>query len=125
MKYSPRAPWRLVRERLFKTAVLRSSWNDQFYCGKRLSYQARLPKAKRILKQDQSGIVAQIFLLCGKVREQFIASEYSEPDLGVVSSSAMVTAAETVQEGDSGRRFVREDLRFAFLLSPLLGWWWC
>jgi hypothetical protein len=96
------APWRLVRERLFKTAVLRSSWNDQFYCGKRPSYQARLPKAKRIfLKQDQSGIVAQIFLLCGKVRERFFANQYSEPAAGALSSSAMVTAAKTVQRGES------------------------
>jgi hypothetical protein len=38
---------RLVRERLLKTAVKQSSWNDQFYCGKRLNDQARLPQVKK------------------------------------------------------------------------------
>jgi hypothetical protein len=72
MKYSPRRSGGWLESACFKTAVLRSSWNDQFYCGKRLIYQARLPKAKRIfLKQDQCGIVAQFFLLCEKVRMEF------------------------------------------------------
>jgi hypothetical protein len=48
MKYSPRRSGGWLESACFKTAVLRSSWNDQFYCGKRLIYQARLPKAKRI-----------------------------------------------------------------------------
>ena len=42
-------------------------------------------------------MVAQIFLFGGKVRGKFVASEYSEPEAGTLSSSAMVTAAETVQ----------------------------
>ena len=65
------APWRLVRERLFKAAVSRSSWSEQFYCGKRPIFGARCQKQKEFLKQDQSGIVAQIFLLREKVQEEF------------------------------------------------------
>ena len=66
-----KASRRLVRERLFKTAVLRSSRKHLFYGGTRLNRGARLLKTKRTLEADQSGIVAQIFLLCGKVRLEF------------------------------------------------------
>jgi len=54
-------------------------------------------KQKEFLKQDQCGIVAQIFLLCGKVRMEFFREGYSEPDGMALSSSAMVTAAGMVQ----------------------------
>jgi hypothetical protein len=70
MKYSPRRSggW---RERLFKTAVLRSSRNHQVYCGKRSNLSARLLQQKEFRKQDQIGILAQNFLLCGKLRLEF------------------------------------------------------
>jgi hypothetical protein len=55
-------------ERLFKTAVLRSSPTDQVDCGMRSILSARLPKQKETRKQDQIGILAQNILLCGKLR---------------------------------------------------------
>jgi len=75
MKYSPRRPGRLVRERLFKAAVSRSSWSEQFYCGKRPNLRCAVPKQKEFLKQDQSGIVAQFFWLREKVREEFFREQ--------------------------------------------------
>jgi hypothetical protein len=48
MKYSPRRSGGWLESACFKTAVRRSCWNDQFYCGKRPIYRARLPNAKRI-----------------------------------------------------------------------------
>jgi hypothetical protein len=85
-----------VRGRLFKTAVLRRSWKR--CCGKRPLYGARLPKTKRIVQQNQSRILAQIFLPCRKLQREFSPNDYSEPDGRVLSSGAMVTAAREVQK---------------------------
>jgi hypothetical protein len=60
-----------------------------FLCGCR--------KQKEISKADQIGILAQNFLLCGKLRLEFFRERLSEPEGVALSSAAMVTAAETVQ----------------------------
>jgi hypothetical protein len=69
------------------------------------------PKQKEIRKQDQSGILAQIFLLCGKLRLEFSANDYSEPECGALSSAAMVTAAGAVQDSGNLRKGLHGKLR--------------
>jgi hypothetical protein len=98
MKYSPRRSggW---RERLFKTAVLRRSLEPLSLLRNASDCLLRgCPKQKEIRKQDQSGILAQIFLLCGKLRLEFSANDYSEPECVALSSAAEVTAAGAVQD---------------------------
>jgi len=58
---------------------------------------ARLPKQKEIRKQDQIGILAQNILLCGKLRLEFFRERLFRTRAKSLSSSAMVTAAVTVQ----------------------------
>src|SRR5216684_1438192 len=90
---------------------------------------ARLLKQKEIRKQDQNGILAQNILLCGKLRLEFSAKPYSEPERMVLSSGAMVTAAETVQrtgKHHKPRRTRRSTKGFVgrvFLRATSCPWW--
>ena len=55
--------------------------------------------SKNFKKQDQIGILAQIFLLCGNLRLGiFPRTPYSALVFLPLSSAAMVTAAQTVQQ---------------------------
>ena len=53
---------------------------------------------KEFRKQDQSGILAQIFCCVENFGWNFFANDYSEPECAALSSAAMVTAAEKVQD---------------------------
>jgi hypothetical protein len=88
-------------------------------------------KQKEFWKQDQCGIVAQIFCCVEKFGWNFSASDYSEPDCMALSSSAMVTAAEKVQRESARMRGCAHRLERSVLpltefvvdfLSTLCGW---
>jgi hypothetical protein len=59
---------------------------------------AWLPKQKEIRKQDQIGILAQNILLCGKLRLEFFRERLFRTRAKSLSSGAMVTAADSVQD---------------------------
>jgi hypothetical protein len=56
-------------------------------------------KQKELRKQDQSGILAQKFLLCGKLRLEVFRESLFRTLTRALSSGAMVTAAKSVQRG--------------------------
>jgi hypothetical protein len=75
------------------------------------------PKQKEIRKQDQIGILAQNILLCGKLRLEFSANDYSEPECGALSSAAEVTAAGAVQDAGKSSRSLPGKLRLLGAVS--------
>ena len=61
---------RLVRERPFKLPFYDVAGTTNFTAESAGITVRGCQKQKEFLKQDQCDIVAQIFLLCGKVREE-------------------------------------------------------
>jgi hypothetical protein len=56
-----------------------------------------LPQPEPFQKKDQCGILAQNFLLCGKLRLEILRDPYSDPEARLLSSAALVTAARMMQ----------------------------
>ena len=65
-----KAPRRLVRGRLFKLPFYEVAGTTNFTAESARNTGRGCQKQKNFLKQNQCGMVAQIFLLCGKVREE-------------------------------------------------------
>jgi hypothetical protein len=89
---------RLVRERLLKLLFYEVAGTVNFTAECACLLVSSCQKQEQFRKQDQSCILAQKILLCGKLRLEFFRERLFSTRFLALSSVALVTAAEKVQK---------------------------